>query len=147
MGMNLIKIIEESWGWLGIKPDEIVGENDFGNLIIRDVLGKYWRLCPEDLYCKVIAENREQLDALSKSQEFLADWYMSSLASEAKEKYGILEGGRKYHLAIPGTLGGEYRINNIRTISQTEQIRFCGDLAHQISELPDGAKIELKITD
>lgn len=80
---SVIKIIEESWGWIGIKPAEIVGENDFGNLIVRDVLGKYWRLCPEDLYCKVVAENREQLDSLSKSQDFLADWYMSSLAGEA----------------------------------------------------------------
>lgn len=144
--MNVINIIEESWGWLGIKPVEVIGQNDFGNLIIRDVFGKYWRLCPEDLYCKVIAENRAQLDALSKSQEFLADWYMSSLVGEAKRKFGTLEEGRKYHLAIPGALGGEYEINNIRTISQIEQIRFCGDLAHQIAGLPDGAKIDFKIT-
>ena len=142
----MIKIIEESWGWLGIKPDEIIGQNDFGNLIIRDALVKFWRLCPEDLYCKVIAENGEQFDALSKNHEFLGDWYMSSLVREAKEKYGALEEGRKYHLTIPGALGGEYRINNIRTISQIEQIRFCGDLAHQIAELPDGAKVEIKIT-
>lgn len=143
--MNLIKIIKESWGWVGIEPDEIIGQNDFGNLLIRDMFGKYWRLCPENLYCKVIAENREQLDALSKNQEFLADWYMSSLISEANERYGSLEEGRKYHLAIPGVLGGEYGINNIRTISQIEQIRFSGDLGHQIAELPDGAQIELKI--
>ena len=141
----MIKIIKESWGWVGIEPDEIIGQNDFGNLLIRDMLGEYWRLCPENLYCKVIAENREQLDALSKNQEFLADWYMSSLISEANERYGYLEEGRKYHLAIPGVLGGEYGIHNIRTISQIEQIRFSGDLGHQIAELPDGAKIELKI--
>lgn len=143
----MIKIIEESWGWIGIKPEEIIGQNDFGNLIIRDVLGKYWRLCPEDLYCNVVAENQEQLDSLYKNQEFLIDWYMSSLASEAKEKYGILEEGRKYHLAVPGVLGGEYEISNICTIVQIEQIRFSGDLAYQIAELPDGAKIKLKITD
>lgn len=142
----MIKIIEESWGWLGIEPDEIIIQNDFGNLIIRDTLGKYLRLCPEDLYCKIIAENREQFDVLSKNQEFLSDWYMSSLVDEAKEKYGALEEGRKYHLAIPGILGGEYAIDNIRTISQVEQIQFCGDLAHQVAELSDGDTIELKIS-
>ena len=145
--MNLIEIIKESWSWVGIEPDEILGENEFGNLIIRDKLDKYWRLCPEDLYCKVIAENREQLDALSTNQKFLADWYMSSLTNQAKEKLGELEHGQKFHLAIPGVLGGEYEIGNIRIISHIEQIRFSGEIAHQIAELPDGAKIKLNIVE
>ena len=59
--MNLISEIRSSWGWIGIEPEEIVGENDFGNLMIRDVEGKYWRLCPEDVYCKVVAGNRKEL--------------------------------------------------------------------------------------
>ena len=79
--MNLISEIRSSWGWIGIEPEEIVGENDFGNLMIRDVEGKYWRLCPEDVYCKVVAGNRKELDALATNQEFLADWHMEALVA------------------------------------------------------------------
>ena len=32
--MSIIQSIANSWSWVGIEPDEIVGENDFGNLII-----------------------------------------------------------------------------------------------------------------
>ena len=52
--MNIVEEIKESWGWVGIDPVEVVGENDFGNLLIKDSDGKYWRLCPEDVDCEVV---------------------------------------------------------------------------------------------
>lgn len=143
--MSIIDEIKTSWGWCGINPLEVVGENDFGNLIIKDIDGKYWRLCPEDVYCEIIGLNRGELDALSKSQEFLADWYMKNLVSIASEKYGVLEAGSKFHLAIPAILGGEYSLENIKIVSLVEQIRFSGDLGRQIENLPDGAQVELKV--
>ena len=66
--MNVIDEIKEAWGWVGIEPITVVGENDFGNLIIEDSEGKYWRLCPEDLYCKIVANDREELNQLSVDQ-------------------------------------------------------------------------------
>jgi len=143
--MNIIEAIKVSWGWVGIEPEEIIGENDFGNLIVKDDIGRYWRLCPEDIYCQVIAENRNELDALSTNQDFLADWYMAALTEQAKEKLGSLLPGRKYHLVIPSVLGGEYELSNIRTVPQIEQIHFSGDIGKKISELPDGAKVQLRV--
>ena len=145
--MSIIEEIKESWGWVGIEPEEIVGENDFGNLMIKDAHGRYWRLCPEDVYCEVVANNRDELDALSTNQEFLEDWYMQVLVEQAKEKYGILEEGKKFHLVIPGALGGEYAISNINVAPLIEIIRFSGDIGRQIKELPDGAEVQLKVVD
>jgi hypothetical protein len=145
--MNIVEEIKESWGWVGIEPVEVVGENDFGNLMIKDIEGKYWRLCPEDLYCKVVAENRAELDALSTDQEFLADWYMKALVEAAKDKLGPLEEGSKYYMVIPGVLGGEYGISNIETLPLAELIRLSGDLGKQIKDLPDGAQVKLKVVD
>lgn len=34
--MSLVEEIRQSWGWVGIEPVEVVGENDFGNLIVKD---------------------------------------------------------------------------------------------------------------
>jgi hypothetical protein len=53
--MDLVTTIQDAWGWVGIKPAQILGDNSFGNLLIKDEVGLYWRLCPEDLYCKVVA--------------------------------------------------------------------------------------------
>ena len=91
--MKIIKEIQQAWGWNGIKPLEVVGENDFGNLIIKDTSNKFWRLCPEDLYCEVIAQDQRELDELAIDQEFLEDWYMKPLVEKAKETLGSLSEG------------------------------------------------------
>lgn len=145
--MSIINEIKESWGWVGIEPLQIVGENDFGNLIIEDTKGKYWRLCPEDVYCEVVASTREELDRLSSDQEFLEDWYMQALVEQAQESLGTLNEGYKYCLVTPGALGGEYAVSNIKTAPLIEMVRFSGHVAFQIKDLPDGAQIELKVVD
>lgn len=145
--MNLLEELRKSWGWVGMEPLEVVGENDFGNLIIKDKDSKYWRLCPEDLTCEVVAQNRKELDALSHDQEFLYGWYMKNLATQAKELLGPLSEGRKYCLKIPGVLGGEYGGSNLATAPLVELVRFSGDVAKQIKDLPNGAQVQFKITD
>lgn len=145
--MSLIDEIRAAWGWVGIDPIEVVGENDFGNLMIQDVFGRYWRLCPEDCYCRMVASSREELDALSTDQAFLRDWHMSALTNEAFAKLGVLPEGRKYCLKIPGVLGGQYGGENIGTISLEELVRASGHIAHEIKGLPDGAKIKLTVTE
>jgi hypothetical protein len=143
--MSIIEEIASAWGWTGIQPEEVIGENDFGNIIVKDKAGKYWRICPEELYCEVIAKNRDELDVLFATQGFLADWNMQPLVERAKETLGPLGEGRKYHFVIPGVLGGEYRPSNFQTVQLVEQIRLSGDLGKQIKELPDGAQVELQV--
>ena len=145
--MNLINEIKKSWGWSGIEPEEVVGENDFGNLMIKDLQGRYWRLCPEDICCQLIAQNKDELDALFSNQEFLEDWYMSALVEQAKEHLGELTEGRKYYMVTPGILGGEYGISNIKTAPLVEIIRISGDIGSQIKDLPEGAQIKLDVVD
>ena len=143
----MIDIIKESWGWTGINPVKVVRENEFGNLIIKDSSGKYWRLCPEDIYCTIVANTKQELEALSNDQEFLHDWQMVTLVETAKEKLGPLSEGRKYCLKVPGILGGEYGGNNLATISLAELISASGHIGKQIKDLPDGTEIELKVTE
>ena len=145
--MDVVEKIKESWNWVGIEPDEIVGENDFGNLMIKDVYGKYWRLCPEDISCEVVAENREELDALSKDQEFLQDWYMENLVGPAKDKLGPLKENYKYYLVTPSVLGGKYALSNIQTAPLIEIIQISGEIGNQIEDLPDGAQVQIKVED
>jgi hypothetical protein len=145
--MNLVDEIRQSWSWVGLDPVEVISENDFGNLIVKDAEGKYWRLCPEDCSCSVIAANRQELDALSTNQEFLLDWYMRALIELAREKCGPLSEDQKYCLKIPGLLGGEYGGDNLATAPLVELVRISGDIAKQTHNLPDGAAVKLKVVD
>lgn len=145
--MNLIDEIRHAWGWVGLDPVEVVGENDFGNLIVRDVEAKYWRLCPEDCYCRVVAIDRKGLDTLSSDQHFLRDWHARALVEFAIDKCGHLPEGKKYCLKIPSLLGGEYGGDNLAIASLVELIRISGDIAKQTQDLPDGAVVKLRIVD
>jgi len=56
--VDLISSIRRGWAWKGLDPELVVGKNDFGNLLVRDSDGRYWRVCPENLTCGVIANDR-----------------------------------------------------------------------------------------
>lgn len=144
--MQLINEIRTAWGWAGIEPLEVVAENEFGNLIVKDMDGSYWRICPEDCSCRVVASTRQELDALLKDQVFLRDWHMSTLVDRAFAVLGVLAEGRKYCLKIPSVMGGEYSEVNFGTIGLNELIGASGHIARQVKDLPDGAKIRLVIT-
>ena len=143
--MDLIQCIEEAWGWVGVKPDAVLGENEFGNFMIKDSAGQYWRLCPEELSCKVVAADRAELDALIAQEEFQRDWHMAVLAHHARERLGPLAKGEKYCLKIPAILGGSYEPENFGKISDVGLIKTSGHIARQINGLPDGASIQLRI--
>jgi len=145
--MSLIEEIKNSWGWVGIEPVSVIGENDFGNLMIEDSSAKYWRLCPEDGYCEIVANSKEELDALSKDQEFLEDWYMKRLVDQASEKLGPLEEGYKYFLIFSGALGGAYDTSNIGKAPLIEIVRLSGELGLKIKDVPDGTQIKIEVVD
>ena len=145
--MNIINEIIESWGWVGVNPTEIVAENEFGNLIIKDADNKFWRLCPEDVYCEVVAESIDDYNELINDNDFLNDWNMTIMVNEAIEMLGELKEGYKYYMVVPGVLNGEYSGTNIQTAPFIDIIRISGNLGKQIKDLPDGAEVKLEVID
>jgi hypothetical protein len=139
----MISEIKSAWSWLGVEPAEILATNAFGNVLFKDADSRFWRLCPEELACTVVAETRSELDQLLGDPNFQVDWEMTRLVTEAHRSLGTPTEGRCYCLKVAAPLGGTYTIENIATISTAELIAFSGYLASQIHDLPDGAKIRL----
>jgi hypothetical protein len=143
--MDHISQIEAAWSWTGLLPRAVIAENDFGNLIVEDVQGRYWRICPEELSCIVVSGTRAGWDELSASPEFQEDWEMWPLLREATARLGPLDQGRKYCLKIPAVLGGKYSGDNLGTIGLSELIAVSGDMAKQISDVPHGSRVKLRV--
>ena len=129
--MSLIEILNQAWGWTGLDAVDVVAENDFGNLLIEAADGSYWRLCPEDLRCEVIAPGRAQLDTILQNQDFLHDWYMQDLGQVAREQLGELADDDKYYLQTPAPLGGDYAADNLGRITLPELVLLSGELARR----------------
>ncbi|WMS86579.1 T6SS immunity protein Tdi1 domain-containing protein [Pleionea litopenaei] len=145
--MKILDEIKKSWGWTGLIPVEVVAENEFANFILKDAKGRFWRLCPEDVYCEVIANDTSEYNELVKDEEFSIDWFMEKMVNEAKENLGELPDGMKYHMTIPGPLGGEYGGSNLKIVSTLEIIRYSGSLGYQTKDLAQGEIFEFKVID
>ncbi len=136
-------VISHNWGWLGLEALEIINDNDFGNVIFVDSARRFWRICPEELSCEMIAESRASYDSLMGEDEFRQDWLMAGLVEQAQARYGKQPEGSCFCLKRPAVFGGEYAIENIGTVSRRELVAFAGDVARQLKDVSDGEKVEL----
>jgi hypothetical protein len=141
--VELVDIVSRSWGFTGLSPLRVLDVNAFGNLLVEGEDGRVWRICPEELSCEIVAASSRDLEHITSSE----DWKMTRLVDVATAALGSPSAGRCFCLKIPGVLGGQYAAANIGTISIAELIDFAGDVASQIKDLPDGAKIKFKIVD
>ena len=110
---------------------------------MQDESEQFWRLCPEDLYCEVIADDKDDYNELVKDEEFNQDWFMDVMVQKATDKHGPLADGFKFHLLEPGALGGKYAVFNIKPVTFAQQIKFSGELAQQV-ERSGGKKVNYK---
>lgn len=137
--------INNSWNWKGFNATEIIRTNEFGNVIFKTDKNDFWKLCPEEISCKKIANNKSEFNKISTESEFIEDWEMTNLVEVAKSELGKLESGQKYCLKLAAVIGGQYEKSNLGKISFLELIAFSGDLGYQIKDMKDGQKIKLDI--
>lgn len=143
----IITTIKSAWGWSGLEPQEVINKNAFGNFIVADTQGAYWRIMPEEISCTIIAKTAQEFEKLLSDKEFTEDWEMKHMVQLAYEKLGPLENNRVYYFKLSPALGGTYTQENIEMISVDELLAMSGDIAEQVKNLPDGAQIKLKVSD
>ncbi len=140
-------MISDSWGWLGMGAVEVAATNAFGNVIFVDSAHRFWRISPEELSCELVADTRDEYDALIRDHDFRQDWEMTRLVEQAQARYGKQGEDQCFFLKRPAVLGGRYAIENVGTISRQELVAFAGSVARQIKDVADGEQVVLTCTD
>jgi|ERR1035437_3535116 hypothetical protein len=133
----LLDAIADGWSWKLGKPVALIATNSFGNAIVRNDEGHYFRLMPEEWQCELLARSPAELEAERKKEQFIRDWEMVPLIARAKAALGSLADGQVYCLVIPSVLGGKYSEENIRIISLQELLAYSGSMARQLEKIPD----------
>jgi hypothetical protein len=136
--------IADGWGWAVSAPVALLDINSFGNVIICDSTGRYYRIIPEDLECRFLTEDDKELQRIRESEAFKTDWAMQPLFLNCEAELGPLADGQCYHLVTPSVLGGAYSVENVRKISITDWLGGAGSLARQIQGLSNGTKVVIK---
>jgi hypothetical protein len=133
---NPLQIIKQYWGWTGIRPQIIHDRNQFGNLIVEDGSGRFWRICPEEFYCKVIAKGARDYKALLEDPEFQQDWQMTALAIVAAGNLGELDGENCFYFTKPG----DFSLQNIGVTTIADLIIDSGIAAEEAEKKKEEAK-------
>jgi len=68
------------------------------------------------------------------------------LAHKWQSIHGALHPRHRLLPKRPFVLGGEYSIENLASIDSVQMMKSLGSLAFQLHDLPDGAKVEFKIS-
>ncbi len=139
----MIETITKSWGWLGIEATKLIATNNFGNIVFETKDKSIWRICPEEIYCKKVADNVAAFDALKEEPDFIEDWSMSEIVAAAKEELGELKDDERYCLKLPSILGGLYEKSNFGKIPHQKLISYSGAIGFEIKDLPDGQTIRI----
>jgi len=137
----------DTWLWL-IK--------DFKEVLIISKLGDMFFVGLDDcIYCLATdvceltkaADNKREFYNFLNDEEKTDNWFLPQLLEEL-EKAGIrLRYNQVYSYKKMPVLGGEYIIDNIEPVDINIHFRLTGIFGEQIKDLPDGAKIKIKIVD
>lgn len=88
-------------------------------------------------------------DSIEKwAQRILADYRAETgwpLAQEWQQRHGPLPQGQRLMPKIPFVMGGEYNLENLWAGDAVQGMRFKGDIALQIRDVPDGGSVKLNI--
>ncbi len=141
----MIEVINENWGWTGLKTVEIFSFNAFGNVLVKAEDGKYWRISPEELSCEVVANDRAELSQLMNDADFLETWESFELTNEAEKCLGELEVGEKYCLKLPLSLGGLIEPDNLGKLDHQKLLQITGEMAQHIQGLSEEERLRLLI--
>lgn len=69
------------------------------------------------------------------------------LAHQWQLQYGPLPQGQRLNPKRPFVMGGAYAVENLTPVDAAEGMKFRGEIAVQIHDLPDGATIDIEFTD
>jgi hypothetical protein len=125
---TLLQAISEGWSWKLGTPVGVVATNRFGNVIVRNQNGDFYRIMPEEWQCELLARTPAELDEKRKTESFVRDWEMTPLVDRAVAAHCPLAVGECFFLVVPGMLGCKYAEENIRKITLPELLSYSGSM-------------------
>ena len=134
------------WNWLLPYDYRVWWMNKFGDLFLMFEDGSIHFF---DVPCGTIEKIADSVDEFYELVNEGANanyWLMIPLVDKLMEAGVTMTEGRCYCFKISPILGGEYSLENSATLSVDEHFRGNAYIYEQIKDLPDGAKVRLKVT-
>ena len=137
----------ESWNWLIGNDKEPILISSIGDVFLQDKTGIcYWLNVGEGIIEK-IAESPSEFKSKLTDKEIVEEWFLVKLVAELKKTGMELIKNKLYGYKTIPILGGEYKPENFELTDIEVHFELCGIIHQQIKDLPDGTKINIKISE
>ena len=133
------------WRWLCNAPMALVARNAFGDLFLRDESGRVHQLDVAIGKLTTVADSEAQFRELALSVERQEEWF-----AVTDEKAAIARGlepsnNQCIGFGVPLVFAGSGSSDTAYVADLYEHVSFLGDLNRPIADLPEGAKVRLRI--
>lgn len=133
------------WRWLCPNRLELVARTVFGDLFLRDDGGAIFWLNTAVGQLTQVASSEVEFRGLAETSEKRAEWFADPDV-QAFAKRGLNpRASQCIGFSVPIVFAESGSSNRPYIADLCEYVSFLGDLHRQISSVPDGAKVELRV--
>ncbi len=139
--------ILKTWHWLLPAEFTLWFMNRFGGLFIVTNDGSIYLLQMDDGEFNKIANSKDAFSNLIDEDNNANEWLYIPLVDKLVSNDVYLKDGECYGFLKPPVIGGDYVPENVKPISVADYVGYLGSFYEHIKDLPDGTKVEFKITE
>lgn len=145
-GLDWSSLLKE-WNWLLPPKFSVWLFTRAGDLFIKLPDGSIHTLQVGSGELKQVANSREDACVKINEAEVAKEWLMIPVVDQLVASGCVLGIGQCYSYKMLPILGGSYAPEGRALLSLREHFGLWGELHHKVSNLPDGAEIEIKVAD
>jgi hypothetical protein len=138
-----------AWSWLMPEPWTPVVCSKVGGAFLEQPDGTVHWLDTGTGLVEQVANNRAHFEEIMRASPDLVDeWFLPPLVERLHTAGKRAGAGECYgFIILPIFAEGKYDVDNMFVVPVTEQFVGMADVHRQISELPDGASVQMKVVD
>nr|WP_121273381.1 T6SS immunity protein Tdi1 domain-containing protein [Pedobacter schmidteae] len=142
-----IESVLSDWNWILPKQLEVLYITLFGDIFFTDNEGGVNWLDTGSFNLNKVAESLEKFHRLLLDEENVNTWLLPHLCEELITSGQKLEQEQVYSFKLMPALGGEYVVDNIKPTDIYVHFSISGQIGEQIKDIPDGTRINFKLTE
>jgi hypothetical protein len=133
------------WRWLCPKPMTLLARSAFGDLFLRDESGEVFRLDVAVGKLMKVADSEAEFRERAASPEKRGQWFREVDEQSAWARGLTPDATQCIGFSVPLVFAESGSPDTPYVADLYEHISFLGDLNRQISNLPDGAQVRLRV--
>jgi hypothetical protein len=133
------------WRWLVPNRMTLVARDAFGDLFLRDDFGAVLRLDVAIGKLTTVADSEKQFRELAETGQKRRDWFAEADEQAATARGLKPDATQCIGFSVPLVFAESGSRDSPYVADLYEHVSFLGDLNRQISSVPDGAKVRLKV--